>query len=65
MEVYAADVSRLVTEAFPEYGAMAQREEKFRRCLAGLNPMLKAKCLELGATEVEEALTVAKRCENA
>ena len=65
LEVYAADVSRLVAEAFPDYGGVAQREEKFRRFLAGLDPALKAKCLEMGATDLEEALHVAERCENA
>ena len=65
LEVYAADVSRLVTEAFPDYGGVAQREEKFRRFLAGLDPALKAKCLEMGATDLEEALHVVERCENA
>ena len=65
LEVYAADVSRLVGEAFPDYGDVAQREEKFRRFLAGLDPALKAKCLEQGATDLEEALQVAERCENA
>ncbi|XP_035995289.1 tetratricopeptide repeat protein 21B-like isoform X2 [Fundulus heteroclitus] len=65
LEVYAADVSRLVAEAFPDYGDVAQREEKFRRFLAGLDPALKAKCLEMGATDLEEALHVAERCENA
>lgn len=65
LEVYAADVSRLVVEAFPDYGEVAQREEKFRRFLAGLDPALKAKCLEMGATDLEEALHVAERCENA
>ncbi|KAK7922816.1 hypothetical protein WMY93_009718 [Mugilogobius chulae] len=65
LEVYAADVCRLVAEAFPDYGIVARREEKFRRFLAGLDPALKAKCLEQGATDLEEALTVAERCENA
>ena len=65
LEVYAADVSRLVLQAFPGYGDVAQREEKFRRFLAGLDPALKSKCLEQGATDLEEALTVAERCENA
>ncbi|CAL8269941.1 unnamed protein product [Arctogadus glacialis] len=41
------------------------REEKFRRFLAGLDPALKTKCLEMGATDLEEALHVAERCENA
>lgn len=65
LEVYAADVSRLVTEAFPDYGDIAQREEKYRRFLAGLDPALKAKCLEQGATDLEKSLQVAERCENA
>ncbi|XP_024122024.1 uncharacterized protein LOC112142718 [Oryzias melastigma] len=64
LQVYAADVSRLVVAAFPQYGDAAQREEKFRRFLAGLDPGLKAKCLEQGATDLEEALIVAERCEN-
>ncbi|KAL0157406.1 hypothetical protein M9458_048652, partial [Cirrhinus mrigala] len=34
LEVYVAEISRLVDEAFPEYGDRAQREEKFRRFLA-------------------------------
>ncbi|KAF5889711.1 regulator of microtubule dynamics 1 isoform X1, partial [Clarias magur] len=36
LEVYAAQISRLVDEAFPEYGDRAQREEKCSRFLAGL-----------------------------
>ncbi|RVE68762.1 hypothetical protein OJAV_G00094580 [Oryzias javanicus] len=65
LQVFAADVSRLVMAAFPQYGDMAQREEMFRRFLAGLDPALKAKCLEQGATDLEEALIIAERCENA
>ena len=38
LEVYAADISRLVTEAFPTYDAAAQEGERFRRFLAGLDP---------------------------
>ncbi|XP_024119878.1 uncharacterized protein LOC112141069 [Oryzias melastigma] len=65
LQVFAADVSRLVMAAFPQYGDVAQRKEKFRRFLAGLDPALKAKCLEQGATDLEEALIIAERCENA
>lgn len=65
LEVYAADISRLVQEAFPEYGDVACRQEKFRRFLAGLDPSLRAKCYEQGATDLEEALIIAGRCENA
>lgn len=65
LEVYAAEISRLMDEAFPEYGERAQREEKFRRFLAGLDPVLRAKCHEQGATDLEEAVIIAGRCENA
>lgn len=65
LEVYAAEISRLVDEAFPEYGERAQREEKFRRFLAGLDSVLRAKCHEQGATDLEEAVIIAGRCENA
>lgn len=65
LEVYAAEISRLVDEAFPEYGDRAQREEKFRRFVAGLDPVLRSKCYEQGATDMEEAVIIAGRCENA
>lgn len=63
--VYAAEISRLVSEAFPDYGENATREEKFRRFLGGLDSELKLKCHEQGATDMEEALVIAERCENA
>ena len=65
LEVYAADVSRLVTEAFPDYGGAARMGETFRRVLAGLDPALQAKCHEQLATDMEEALPIAGRCERA
>lgn len=65
LEVFAAEMSRLVDEAFPDYGDKAQKEEKFRRFLAGLDPVLRTKCQEQGATDLEEAVTIAGRCENA
>lgn len=65
LEIYAADISRLVAEAFPEYDKAARGGETFRRFLAGLDPALQAKCHEQGATDMEEALTVASRCERA
>uniref|UniRef100_A0AAV2LUH3 Retrotransposon gag domain-containing protein n=1 Tax=Knipowitschia caucasica TaxID=637954 RepID=A0AAV2LUH3_KNICA len=63
LEVYAADVSRLVAEAFPDNGVVARKEEKFRRFLASLDPALKSKCLEQGATDLEEAPKDAKTLE--
>lgn len=65
LELYAADISRLVAEAFPDYDRGAQNGEKFRRFLAGLDPGLRAKCHEQGATDLDEALTIAGRCERA
>lgn len=63
LDVYAADIGKLVQEAFPNYGEAAQREEKFRRFLAGLDPCLRAKCQEQGATDLDEALLIAGRCD--
>lgn len=37
LEVYAADISRLVVEAFPDYNQAAKNCERFRRFLAGLD----------------------------
>lgn len=51
LDVYAADISKLVQEAFPGYGDVAQREDKFRRFLVGLDPLLRAKCHEQWATD--------------
>ena len=52
-----------MAEAFPDYDRAASDGETFRRFLAGLDPALQAKCHEQGATDVEEALTIAGRCE--
>lgn len=49
LEVYAAEVTRLVLQAFPSYGAPAIAMEHFRRFIAGLDPVLQAKCHEHGA----------------
>lgn len=65
LEVYAAEVTRLVLEAFPNYGAPAITMEHFRRFIAGLDPVLQAKCHEHGATTLEEALAVACKWEQA
>lgn len=65
LDVYAVDVSQLVHEAFPGYGDVAQKEEKVHRFLAGLDPLLRAKCREQGATDLEKALIIAGRCDMA
>lgn len=59
LEVYAAEITRLGIEAFPEYGKPAIAMERFRRFAAGLDPILQAKCHEHGAATLEDALAVA------
>lgn len=65
LEVYAAEVTRLVLEAFPEYGKPAIAMERFRRFVAGLDPILQSKCHEHGAATLEDALAVACKWERA
>ena len=40
-------MTRLVLEALPNYGTPAIATERFRRCVASLDPILQAKCHEL------------------
>lgn len=65
LEVFAAEITRLVLEAFPDYGAPAIAMERFRRFVAGLDLTLQAKCHEHGATTLEEALVIAGKWERA
>lgn len=65
LEVFAAEITRLVFEAFPNYGGPAIAMERFRRFVAGLDPVLQVKCHEHGATTLEEALAVACKWERA
>lgn len=65
LEVFAAEITRLVLEAFPNYGEPAIAMERFRRFIAGLDPVLQAKCHEHGATKLEEALAIACKWERA
>lgn len=48
-EAYAAEITRLVLEAFPNYGEPAIAMEWFRRFVVGLDPVLQTKCHEDGA----------------
>lgn len=65
LDVYSADITRLVLKAFPNYDHNALEGEKFRRFVAGLDPNLQAKIHEMGAEDLEEALRIASRCERA
>lgn len=51
LQVFATDVSWLIMAAFQQDRDVVQQEEKFWRFLAGLDPALKAKCLDQGATD--------------
>lgn len=65
LEVYAAEITRLVQEAFPNYGRPAIAMERFRRFVAGLDPILQAKCHEHGAATLKDALGGACKWERA
>ena len=65
LEVYAASLSTLVVEAFPDYDNNAQNGEKFRRFMAGIDAQLRRKVYELGAEKFDDALEYAIRIERA
>lgn len=65
LDVYSADITRLVLEAFPNYDYNALEGEKFRRFVAGLDPTLQSKIHEMGAEDLDGALRIASRCERA
>lgn len=65
LDVYSADITRLVLEAFPSYDSNALEGEKFRRFVAGLDPTLQSKVHEMGAENLGEAVLTASRCERA
>lgn len=59
------EITRLVLEAFHNYGKPAITMESFRRFVAVLDPILQAKCHEHGAATQEDALAVACKWEHA
>lgn len=65
LPVFAAEISRLVEEAFPTYGQNAKAGEKFRRFIAGIEPYLQLRCHEQGVNTLEAALQFAIQIENA
>ncbi|KAL7848207.1 hypothetical protein AOLI_G00229250 [Acnodon oligacanthus] len=65
LDVYSADITHLVLEAFPNYDLNAQEGEKFRRFVAGLDPTLQSKIHEMGASSMEEAVIISSHCERA
>ena len=65
LDVYSADITRLVLEAFPSYDHNALEGEKFRRFVAGLDRALQSKIHEMGAENLEDAVRFASRCERA
>ncbi len=65
MEVYAADVCRLVKEAFPDFEHNASEYMKMSRFIAGLDQELQVKCHERGVKTFTEAFEVASQAERA
>lgn len=65
MEVYAADVCRLVKEAFPDFEPNAAEYMKLTRFLAGLDQELQIKCHERGVKTFKEAFDIASQAERA
>lgn len=65
LEVYAAEISKLVNESFPNYGVIAKEGECFRRFMVGIDPYLQLKVNEFGATKFKEAIEFAGRIERA
>ena len=65
LEVFAAEISRLCREAFPDYGQTALNSEGFRRFVAGLSPYLQLKIHEQGVKTLPEALKRATQIERA
>lgn len=63
LAVYAAELTTLVSEAFPNYDAQAKNSEVFRRFVTGLDTSLQLKIHEHGALTLEAALKVATQCE--
>ena len=65
LEVFAADITRLVHEAFSTYGKEANDGELFRRFVPGLSPYLQLKVHECGATTLPDGLKTATQLERA
>lgn len=64
LDVYSADITRLVIEAFPSYDHNALEGEKFCRFVAGLDPTLQSKIHEMGAENLKQAVRIASHCES-
>ncbi len=65
LQVFAAEISHLVDEAFPTYEANAKNGEKFRRFVAGIEPYLQLRIHEQGLDTLDTALTLALQIEQA
>lgn len=53
----------LVLQAFPDNDRTAQKGEKFRYFVAGLDPALQVKIHDQEAIDIDEALIVGSHCE--
>lgn len=65
LPVFAAEICRLVEEAFSTYDENAKQGEKFTRFIAGLDQYLQLRCHEQGVDTLETALQFAMQIETA
>lgn len=65
MEVYAADICRLVKEAFPDFEQNASEYMRLSRFLAGLDQDIQIKCHERGVKTFKDAFQVTTQGERA
>ena len=65
LEVFAAEITRLCIEAFPQYGDIALNSERFRRFVAGLAPYFQLKIHEQGLSTFDAAVQYAVQLERA
>ncbi len=65
MDVYAADICRLVKEAFPDFEQNASAYMKLSRFLVGLDQELQIKCHKRGVKTFKDAYQVTTQAEEA
>lgn len=65
IQVFAAEISHLVEEAFPTYEVNAKNGDKCRCFVAGIEPYLQLRIHEQGVDSLDAALTLALQIEQA
>ena len=65
IDVYVADLTNLVTQAFPTYNDNQRTAEVLRRFLAGIDPLLRGRCKESNVDNLPDAIALCKNVERA